>query len=240
MTFVIPMAGKGSRFVKKGFKIPKYMIKTKGKTLFEYSLESLPLEIADKVIFICLKKHEEYNVSSFIKEKVNHLNIEIIMINEETRGQAETVYKCRSHFQKNDDLVIYNIDTAFHSNNLKNILLNNDLKKDGVIGTFIDKSNDDKWSFASIDNNYNIIKTTEKEKISNFALTGFYHFSRAHDFFETADNWIKNNKTVKNEFYIAPMYNDLIKNGNKYVLDIVDKFIPLGTPEEIKDFESNM
>jgi hypothetical protein len=30
----------------------------------------------------------------------------------------------------------------------------------------------------------------------------------------------------------------LIKDGRRYVLDIVDDFIPLGTPQEVRDFES--
>jgi NDP-sugar pyrophosphorylase family protein len=238
MTFIIPMAGRGSRFLKEGFTLPKYMIEVKGKTLFEYSLESLPLEIADKIIFVCLEEHDNFNVSDFIKKKTKHNNIEIIKLKEITRGQAETVYKCKDLVSSDDQLLIYNIDTAFNSEKLKQILLDDSLKKDGILGAFIDKSPDEKWSFASLDNDRNIIKTTEKEKISNFALTGLYHFSKASDFFDTAKDWIENQKTVRNEFYIAPMYNDLVNQGKKYTIDIVDEFIPLGTPQEVKEFES--
>jgi len=44
--FVIPMAGKGQRFIDAGYNIPKYMIKVNGKELFDWALESLPLDIA--------------------------------------------------------------------------------------------------------------------------------------------------------------------------------------------------
>ena len=238
MIFIIPMAGRGSRFVQEGYILPKFMIEVKGKTLFEYSLESLPLEIADKIIFICLEEHETNNVSEFIKKKTNHQNIEILKIKEVTRGQAETVFLAKELVDKNDEILIYNIDTAFKSKNLKNILLNKDLKQDGVLSAFVDKTLDDKWSFAKLNDENNIIKTTEKEKISDFALTGLYHFSKASDFFDIAKEWIVNDKKVRNEFYIAPMYNDLIQSGKKYVLDLVEEFIPLGTPQEVKEFES--
>ena len=237
MTFIIPMAGKGSRFIKDGYKLPKYMIEVKGKTLFEYSMDSLPIGIADKIIFICLKEHEKYNVSNFIKEKINHTNIDIILIDEVTRGQAETVYVAKDHVKDLDEILIYNIDTYFQSKNLKEALLNASLKCDGILGAFIDETNDDKWSFAKLNDEQNVIQTTEKEKISNYALTGLYHFSKASDFFDIANSWISNNQTVRNEFYIAPMYNDLIKQGKKYKLDITDIFIPLGTPDEVKAFE---
>ena len=41
MNIVITMAGSGSRFKKAGYAQPKYMIKVKGRTLFEWSMESL-------------------------------------------------------------------------------------------------------------------------------------------------------------------------------------------------------
>lgn len=237
ITFVIPMAGEGSRFKKDGFKIPKYMVKSKQKTLFEHSIESLPIELADKLIFVCLKEHEKFLVSSFIKDRVVHNNIHIVLLNEVTKGQAETVYMAKQFINENDELLIYNIDTFFHSNRLREILLDNNIKKDGLLGAFIDKTKDEKWSFAKINKNKYVVQTAEKKKISDFALTGMYHFTRAGDFLNTAKTWIENGVMVKNEYYIAPMYNDLIKQGKQYVLDIADEFIPLGTPKDVKNFE---
>ena len=37
---IITMGGIGSRFAKVGYNLPKYMIEAKGKTLFEWSLDS--------------------------------------------------------------------------------------------------------------------------------------------------------------------------------------------------------
>lgn len=238
MIFIIPMAGKGSRFAKEGYDLPKYMLEVNGKTLFEYSINSLPLDIADKIIFVCLENHESLGVSKFIKEKTKHKNIEIIKLKNVTRGQAETIYKCKNHIDSNDEILIYNIDTAFSSKNLKKVLRDKKTRKDGVIGAFIDKSSDNKWSFASLDDSNNVARTEEKEKISDYALTGLYHFSKASDFFDTAKKYIENDLTVRGEFYVAPMYNDLIRREKKYVLDIVEDFIPLGTPKDLKVLES--
>lgn len=41
MTIIITMAGLGSRFKKAGYNCPKYMIEAKGKTLFDWSMDSL-------------------------------------------------------------------------------------------------------------------------------------------------------------------------------------------------------
>lgn len=235
MTFIIPMAGRGSRFINAGYTQPKYMIEVKGKTLFEYSLNSLPLDICDEIIFICLKEHKNFNVESFIYSKISHKNIKIHFLDKVTKGQAQTVYSIKGFIDDDEEIVIYNIDTYFESNKLRSLLLSKD-KEDGILGAFIDESDDNKWSFASLDLKDNVIRTTEKEKISNYALTGLYHFSKSKDFFVTAKNWIENNITVRDEFYVAPMYNDLIKQDKKFIIDIVDKFIPLGTPQEVENF----
>lgn len=238
--FVITMAGHGHRFKKEGYKIPKYMVKVHGKTLFEYSMEGLPLEIANKLVFICLAEHEDlYSVKKFITAKVSHPNIEVILLNKVTRGQAETACKAENIITYNNEILIYNIDTYFTSTTLKKHLIDNKNKNVGFLGAFIDESDDDKWSFAKINQGGNVIETAEKNKISNYALTGLYHFKNSDDFFSIARKWIKDGKTVKNEFYIAPMYNDLILTGKHFKLDIVDKFIPLGTPQEVKYFEKN-
>jgi len=236
--FVIPMAGKGERFLKAGYKMPKYMIEVNGKTLFEYSLESLPLDIADIVIFIGLEEHDkDYKLKNFIHEKVKKYslkNYEILLLKEYTRGQAETVYKAKDIIDPNSNLSIYNIDTYFYDPTLKYELLS--MQYDGIIGGFFLDCKDEKWSFAKVNDNMIVTKVAEKEQISNIALTGFYNFSEAHLFFNIAEKWIKEGKTVRGEFYIAPMYNDLIEQGKKFKIKLVEKFIPLGTPEDVENF----
>ena len=67
MTIIITMAGLGSRFRKAGYKVPKYMITAKGKTLFDWSMDSL-LDYnkhIDRYVFVVRK---EDNASNFIKE----------------------------------------------------------------------------------------------------------------------------------------------------------------------------
>jgi len=41
LTIIITMAGMGSRFRKAGYTVPKFMIEAKGRTLFEWSMDSL-------------------------------------------------------------------------------------------------------------------------------------------------------------------------------------------------------
>jgi dTDP-glucose pyrophosphorylase len=233
MNFVIPMAGAGGRFKKAGYEKPKMLLEAHSKTLLEWSVDSLPLEICTNLVFIGLKEHrEKYNLGSFIKEKYNKYNLNFLWLDNITRGQAETVYKAKDLIDLDTDLVVFNIDTFFISDTLKKNLLKNNI--DGVLGAF--ESKEDRFSYAKLDEKGYVKETAEKIVISNYALTGLYHFKYPRDFFNICQKHIENNILYKNEFYIAPMYNELIKQGKKFIIDIAKEHWILGTPNEYKVF----
>jgi len=241
-TVVIPMAGQGMRFKNIGITKPKFMIEVKNKTLFEWSINSLPLEISKQIIFICLNEHKKFNIEQFIKKimfkKCPKLNYKIIYIQNITRGQAETILHAKKWIDPNNTLMIYNIDTHFNSTRLKlKILTLKNKNIDGLLGCF--ESNDEKLSFIELDNQGTVKLIKEKEKISNIASTGLYIFSHAEDFFNASETMIKNNIIIKNEFYVSEIYNILLKSGKKSEVDIAEEFIPFGTPDDIKKFEMN-
>ena len=238
--FIIPMAGKGQRFKDEGVIGPKFLVETKGRTLFEWSLESLPLDIASKIIFICLREHEKkHNIEKFIKKNMEKkfpgLNHEIIFLDKTTRGQVETVLHAKEHINNEATLVIYNIDTYFLSTRLKSKLLTiKNTNVDGLLGAF--NSNDNKLSFIELDSEF-VKRTKEKEPISDIASTGLYIFSRGKDFVDAAEFMLSNSLNTNNEYYVSELYNILIKQGKKFMIDLADDFAPLGTPDDIKKFE---
>ncbi|KKW30914.1 MAG: Nucleotidyl transferase [Candidatus Uhrbacteria bacterium GW2011_GWD2_52_7] len=105
-----------------------------------------------------------------------------------------------------------------------------------MIGSFRLRAADPKWSFARTGPGGLVEETAEKVQISDNALTGFYHFSRAGDFFEAAAAAVAAGETARGEFYVAPLYNRLIAAGRRFVLDPVSELVPLGTPEEVAAF----
>ena len=238
---IIPMAGEGKRFKENGVLEPKFMIKVKDKTLFEWSMDSLPLNISKKIIFVCLEEHEKkINVSKFIKnimaKKYSNCKYELVYLKETTRGQLETVLHTKHLVRPNNILIIYNIDTHFISTRLKSkILTMKNRNIDGLLGCF--ESDNDNLSYIELDDKGFVKKVKEKEKISQNASTGLYVFSDAEQFFQAGEEMIKKNIKVKDEFYVSEIYNILLETGGIFEIDIADEFIPLGTPDDIKKIE---
>ena len=236
LNIIITMAGLGSRFRNAGYPCPKYMIKAKGRSLFEWSLESLSglNSYVIKYIFIVRK---EDNAESFIREKVKRLgitNFEIVAIDFLTDGQATTCLLAEKYCDIDKKLLVYNIDTYVEKGELNYSIATHD----GSIPCFIAEG--DHWSFVKVDSLGNIREVKEKVRISKYCSIGAYYFS-TFDLFKKlyteyyAYNSITNNK----EKYIAPLYDLMIRKGMqvKMVLINSDKVHVLGTPEELNEFE---
>ncbi len=235
MTVIITMAGLGSRFRKAGYNCPKYMIEAKGKTLFDWSMDSLVgyNKNVSKYIFVVRK---EDNSEMFIREHMANYgisNIEIIGIDYLTDGQATTCMLAIPYCNPDEEIMVYNIDTYVEPNEMKY----EDISGDGHIPCF--HADGDHWSFAKLDENGNVIEVREKQRISDNCTLGAYYFKSAKLYKRLYEEYYADgSKMEKNEKYIAPLYNYMIEKGMKVTISIVDteKVHVLGTPEELVAF----
>ena len=76
--------------------------------------------------------------------------------------------------------------------------------------------------------------------ISNEATVGIYNFRRGRDFVRAADRMIAKNLRVNNEFYVAPVYNELIARGARIAIHNVGRdgagMYGLGIPADLERF----
>ena len=97
-----------------------------------------------------------------------------------------------------------------------------------------------KWSFVRTDQYAgNVVEVAEKRPISNIATCGIYYYRHGKDFVRCAKKMIKKNIRVNNEFYIAPVYNEILAEDQVIVPFFVHKMHGLGTPEDLEKFLRN-
>lgn len=235
LTIVITMAGLGSRFRKVGYNCPKYMIEAKGKTLFEWSMDSLVdynLHVS-RYIFVVRK---EDNARSFIDEKCAVYGIKdvrVVEIDYLTDGQATTCMLALNECEDDSAIMVYNIDTYVEPYEMKY----SDISGDGHIPCF--HAAGDHWSFAKTDENGIVVEVREKVRISDNCTLGAYYFSSAALYKKLYNEYYADDSNLeKNEKYIAPLYNYMLQLGMTVTISIVDysKVHVLGTPEELKVF----
>ena len=115
---IIPVAGKGIRFKKAGFKRHKSLLEYKKIPIFIHSAKSLPK--ANLNIFI-LKNRIKSEYQSQLKQikKYFKYKSKIVTLKKETRGQADTIYKIRKFLPKNFIINIASSDTVCKFNKKK-------------------------------------------------------------------------------------------------------------------------
>lgn len=235
MTIVITMAGVGSRFRNAGYTVPKYEINVNGKSLFEWSLDSLKgyKDHVEKIIFVV---RQEDNAQNFIKSKCTvygYSNIKILEIDYITDGQATTALLGINECNPNSPILIYNIDTYIEPYQLKFV----DLIGDGHIPCFC--ADGTHWSFVRLNDKNEVVEVREKQRISDNCSLGAYYFASATLYKHIYEQYYKDDTKIEsNEKYIAPMYNYMIEKGYNVTMSIIDrtKVHVLGTPEEVDAF----
>lgn len=213
------------------------LIPINGIPTAKYILNSLKNKNPYEVIFLIHKDDIKSNQFLSLLSKSYKFKIRIISIPNVTRGQAETVLKAKELINNYNKLLVFNADTFFISKNLSEILHNQRI--DGAIAVFIDNTYTEKYSFVKVDKKFNVTEVAEKKRISNLASNGLYYFKYGKDFVKYAEDMISKNETVRNEFYVIPLYNKMLQDGKRVKAFVVDENWILGTPEELESFERN-
>lgn len=238
LNIIIPMAGRGSRFAEAGYAFPKPLIDVNGRTMIQIVINNLkPKNTPHRFIFICQREHyQKYDLSNIFKNAVGGDNFEVVQINGITAGAACTVLTAKQYIDNEDDILIANSDQYIDFNIDAFIVRARKAGKHGRIQTF--EASHPKWSYARTDKNGKVLEVAEKKLISNKATTGLYYFKHGKDFVRGTENMIRKNCKHNGEFYVCPVYNELIIEGADIAIDdiTIEQMHGLGTPEDLNKF----
>lgn len=231
------MAGRGSRFANAGYELPKPLIQIHGHPMIKLVAKNLCPQQPHRFIFLCLREHiEKYAVDRLLKSWAP--GCEIVSVDQVTEGAACTVLLAKKLINNNDGLMIANSDQWVDVDINAYLSMIDEQNLDGLIMTMW--ADDAKWSFVRLGDSGLVTEVVEKEVISNEATVGIYNFSRGSDFVRAAEKMIEKNLRVNGEFYVAPVYNELIAEGQRMGYYNVGKvgagMYGLGVPEDLNSF----
>jgi choline kinase len=115
MNIVIPIAGRGSRFLiesdkKPEYKQPKPLIKIAGHEMVKWAISSLPIRPNDKLIFIVLKEHVENSQIDRRLKDIYGENVKIVIVDKVTEGAACTALLAKEYINNDEPLLITDSD----------------------------------------------------------------------------------------------------------------------------------
>jgi NDP-sugar pyrophosphorylase family protein len=234
MNIVVPMAGLGSRFRQAGFDRPKPLILVEGRPMYAWAVDSLPLRRAGKLIFILLRSQPEFEeLRADVLSRYRGHAVEVLDVPALTAGQSETVMRAEALIDSEQPLLIHNADTAFE---IEPGWVDRAAqeKLDGALLVF--RSTETRWSYSRADEAGWVREVREKQPISPWASTGTYWFGRGRDFVRLARQQAAAQSREKGEFYVGPLYNELIAGGGRVRNFEIQRLLCFGTPEDLEAF----
>jgi NDP-sugar pyrophosphorylase family protein len=240
MQLIIPAAGLGSRFKGSSYRLPKPLISVYGIPML--SLAAMNLLTEDVTNLVIVTRSEISEMPEF-RKAIEIIPIPVVIKNVDyvTDGPADTVKLAAELLHTDGPVTVANCDQFidFQVSEYYSLLQSKQLG--GLILTMQD--NDPKWSYVRCNDEGNVIEIKEKVVISNEATVGVYSFaSREVMLSAFQEMWEAEDKT-NNEYYVAPSFNYIIKNGGTVgklsVGPISAAMYGLGIPEDLDAFTSS-
>lgn len=235
INILIPMGGRGQRFKNAGYKKTKPLIDVNGKPMIQIVIDNIKLNNSRFIFLVSKDDVAEYSIDKTLKS----LSSNCIVIEEnplDRLGAAKACLLAKDIIDCDDQLIIANSDQLLCWNQEDFINHVNNQNCDGAIVTFNETESNPKWSFAKVENN-KVVEVAEKKVISNIATVGVYYFKHGKDFVLGLESMIEKNIRINNEFYVCPVFNELVNNKN--IIEYrIEEFHGLGTPEDLERFLS--
>lgn len=226
---IMPMGGGGTRFGNKGFNLPKPLIELQGKPFFYWAVQSV-LKFVDvqDIIFVVLKEHvEQFQIDKVIKSYYPNAIIHIIP--QVLNGAVLTCCEGLKEICDENPILFNDCDHAFVCDSFYEYCQKADFtESDGALLTF--ESSEPCYSYAKLNEAGNVIKTVEKEVVSNQAICGAYYFRNKEIFLQNVDSYLE--KCAYKEFFISGIYNEMAEKDKVIRTFPTNVHISFGTPDE--------
>ena len=232
MHLIMPMGGAGSRFYKDGYRMPKPLIEIEGKPFFYWATNSVAHFMnVDDITFVVLKEHvDKFDIDKAILKYFPLAKL--IIIPKVLEGAVLTCMEGVKNINDDDSLLFNDCDHAFVCRKFYDF---NGAGLDGALLTF--KSKDPRYSFLEMDADGNVIRTVEKQAISDNAICGAYYFKDKNTFMKNAIRYL--DECDYSEYFMSGVYNVMAKEGLKIGNFTCDEHLSFGTPEEFLAAKGN-
>ena len=231
---VVPMGGEGRQFAERGYTFPKPLVEVAGAPLIELVVRNLTPSEPHEFVFICRQEHvQKYALADVLR--LIAPGCRIVTMAQPTAGALCSVLLGMEHLAHEDELLVANADQWIDVPIDAFLAYARTTRLDGALITF--PNTHPRWSYARTENDQ-VVAVAEKQPISRNATAGVYYFRRGSEFAAAAERMLLKNATVGGEFYVAPVYNELVLAGRRIGIFPIEaaQMHGLGTPEEVERF----
>ncbi len=229
LALVMPMAGRGTRFVRGGESVPKPLINLGGKPFFWWAAHSVLRQTpVGEMVCVVLDDHiADFAIDARIHEYFPQARI--VGLPGVTNGAAETAKIGLEALETAGPVAINDSDHAFDAPGLAAVIAT--LGSGSDAGLLCFASDDPAYSYARLNEQGGVTGTVEKHVISTHALAGCYLFAGRDIFLDSYAGYARD--CPYDELFVSGIYNRLIADGAGVSALMAERHMSFGTPQEL-------
>jgi len=234
MEIIIPASGLSTRFPNSD---PKYLLEDqRGRLMIELSIESIQRSLPRARVHITvLKEHDQlYNAVARLKSRPCCATATITVLDQRTRGAADTVYQTivKNQIDPQSPLLIKDCDNfaVYQDVVEENAIWTASLKDYPFLNFAANKS------YVISNSNDLVVNIVEKQVVSERFVSGCYQFSTAAAF---CNHYLAVEKFSTNEIFVSTVIADMLLNKHIFKDKHVKDFIDVGTIEDWNTYNTD-
>lgn len=241
MQLIIPMSGRGDRFLRAGYRMPKPLIPIDGKPMIEHVVNLFPG--IDDVLFIC---NEAHLATTDLRAVLQGLRptARIVSIPSHKLGPVYATLQAERFIPDDDDVIVNYCDFACRWDVEQFRRTVRETACDGCITAYrgFHPHSLGETYYAYIKERHQWLEEIKEkssftnQRMKEYASAGTYYFAKGryvkHYFRALMDRQLH----VQGEYYVSLVYNLMKADGLRTVIYELDQFLQWGTPEDLEEY----
>jgi NDP-sugar pyrophosphorylase family protein len=246
MKVIVPMAGLGVRFVEKGYKDPKPLIRIRPdmRRIVEYVLSMFDRD-KDDFVFICNDVHvDQFKIQETLREICPYS--EVVSMPSHKRGPIHTVQAAYHLIRDEEEVIVSYCDGMVLWSVEDFISFAHTTKADGCLithsGFHPHTLSSTKMAFVR-EQDGRVLEVKEKAHFTDdpkkeHASSGVYYFRTGGLMKHFFDETVRRDINYNGEYYVTLAFNPMVEAGLNVRYFDTSHVAILGTPTEVENFEA--
>lgn len=243
MQIIIPMAGRGDRYARDGFKAIKPLIQIDGRPMIEHIIGLFPRN--SDFLFICAEDHLEKTPLAKELKRIAPTG-QIASIAPHKLGPVHTVLAAADKIRNDAPVLLSYCDYSVYWNYDRFLEFLETTNCDGCIlsykGFHPHTLGPNLYAYLRTEGD-KVREIREKgcftdNRMQEHASAGMYHFKKGSLLKECFSEAVEKDLKVQGEFYASVPYNLLIEKKLDVRAFEVEHFLQWGTPEDLREYQA--
>ncbi len=244
MKLIIPMTGKGSRFVRVGYTVPKPLIVVEGKPIIAHVLDMFPN--TSHVVFICSSEHLKTTEMRNILEDLEP-TATIVDVPYEKVGPIPPIQKIYSSISDTEPVFVSYCDFTQTWDFEAVMSYLEQQKPAGAVPSYTGFHphllHKNLYGGILVDNKNMLLDYREKHCFTenpedSYHSSGCYYFGSGALLKKYCDKAVSTGLNFEGEYYLSFPYYHMKDDGLPIYVPKLDKFMQWGTPEDLEEYEA--